>query len=173
MCFTMSSRAVMMFLLCVTLLLSLAACAPAIETDESDWADAITLGSTESTSSTTGSTGTTESTGSSTTGSTKSSASSATTTASKTTSRSSATATSKTTVKTTGTTGTADISVGYVNASTLHVRSGPGSSYESIGGLQRGDQVTVTGRSGDWYVIRFGDTEAYVSAQYISSTPVE
>lgn len=61
-------------------------------------------------------------------------------------------------------------SVGWITADSLRVRGGAGLSYEVIGGLKEGDQVNITGKSGDWYTIRFGDTTGYISAQYVAFT---
>ena len=165
-----------LFSLCILLLLVLTACAPAIETDESTWVDEITLNTTEETtlgtttaSSASESEAITTTTAATTAGTTGSAAASSTTTTTATTTAGTTTTTRATTA---GTTVGADITVGYVNATTLNVRPEPNTVCEPIGGLKHGEQVTVLGRSGDWYVIRFGEGQAYVSAQYISSTPV-
>lgn len=167
-----------LFSLCILLLLVLTACAPAIETDESTWVDEITLNTTEETTlgttttssvSDTETEATTTTTAATTTGTTGSSAASSATT---TTADATTTTTTTTRATTAGSTAGADITVGYVNATTLNVRPEPNTVCEPIGGLKHGEQVTVLGRSGDWYVIRFGEGQAYVSAQYISSTPV-
>ena len=57
--------------------------------------------------------------------------------------------------------------IGYVNATTMHIRSGPGTDYGAIGGLKMGDQVKILGKEGDWYKIEFKETGGYVSAQFI------
>ena len=62
--------------------------------------------------------------------------------------------------------------VGYVNATTMHIRSGPGTDYGAIGGLKMGDQVKILGKEGDWYKIEFKETGGYVSAQFIQGSPV-
>jgi len=56
---------------------------------------------------------------------------------------------------------------GTVNASALNVRSGPGTNYSRIGVLSRGAKVTITGESGGWYKINYGNGTGYVSKQYI------
>ncbi len=63
----------------------------------------------------------------------------------------------------------------YVNATSLNVRSGPGTSYQAIAKLSQGTSVTIigeqTGTDGVlWYQIRFtgsGELTGYVSSQYI------
>ena len=59
--------------------------------------------------------------------------------------------------------------VGWITADSLRVRGGAGMQYDIIGGLAQGDRVEITGKSGDWYAIRFGETETgYVSGQYLT-----
>lgn len=74
-----------------------------------------------------------------------------------------------TTVKTAATTTTLP-SVGWITADSLRVRGGAGLSFEVIGGITGGERVQITGKTGDWYAIRFGDTIGYVSAQYVGFT---
>ncbi len=170
--------------LAVLLLVSLTACAPNITSDEGTWQTAITAGDkpgesttskTETTTSTTGTSSTTAST-------TEVDDTTTSQSTSGTTSKSSTTKTSKSTTSTTKSTtkpttapssSPSDLKEGYCSASSLYVRTGPGTNYESIGGLVRGDKVTITGRSGDWYIIDFNGESAYVSAQYISASPIE
>lgn len=61
--------------------------------------------------------------------------------------------------------------VGYINSTTLNVRPSAGTAGIPIGGLRWGESVTVTGREGDWYQIRFGDGVGYIHAQYVQETP--
>lgn len=65
---------------------------------------------------------------------------------------------------------TAPPSVGWITADSLRVRKGAGLSFEVIGGLAEGDRVQITGKSGDWYSIAFGDTTGFISAQYVTFT---
>ena len=70
---------------------------------------------------------------------------------------------------------TGDLTTGWCNAPTMHIRSGPGTDYQAIGGLKNGEQVTILGREGDWYKISFAKGPGgvgYVNAQYISGTVV-
>ncbi|MDD2363060.1 MAG: SH3 domain-containing protein [Oscillospiraceae bacterium] len=73
---------------------------------------------------------------------------------------------------TTGTIPEGTPSVGWCNADSLRVRSGPGTEYNGIGGLKHGEKVTIVGREGDWYKIEFKDDFAFVSAQFIQSTEI-
>lgn len=59
-------------------------------------------------------------------------------------------------------------STGTVTASSLNVRTGPGTSYTRIKTISKGTAVTVLGTSGDWYYISVGGQNGYVSAEYIS-----
>lgn len=63
-----------------------------------------------------------------------------------------------------------------VNATNLNVRSGPGTTYQSVGKLSHGTAVTVIGEQAAdgvrWYQIRFtgsggAETTGYVSSQFI------
>lgn len=58
-----------------------------------------------------------------------------------------------------------------VNTSALNVRSGPGTSYNVVGGLSRGASANVVGSSGKWYKISYGGGYGYISSSYTSSAP--
>ena len=63
---------------------------------------------------------------------------------------------------------------GYVNTpSGVNVRTGPGTNYAKIGAIAYNKAVTITGSSGNWYIIKYGSSKGYVSKDYItvSSTP--
>lgn len=82
------------------------------------------------------------------------------------------TTTTTTAAMTTTTTAAAiEPAVGYINATTLHVRPNPNTEGEPIGGLKYGDRVELLGREGDWYKIPFKDGTAYISAQFVQDTP--
>lgn len=53
---------------------------------------------------------------------------------------------------------------GTVIASVLNVRSGPGTDYDVVYTLNRGDKVKINSKNGDWYEI---DHKRFVSAKYI------
>ena len=59
---------------------------------------------------------------------------------------------------------------GTVNASSLNVRSGPGSSYSKLGTLSSGKQVTILDTQNDWHRIDFNGKTGYVSTQYVTVT---
>lgn len=52
-----------------------------------------------------------------------------------------------------------------------NVRSVPSTESQDtvIGGVTYGEQVTVKGKSGDWYIIDYNGQDAYVSAEFIST----
>ncbi len=60
--------------------------------------------------------------------------------------------------------------VGYVNASLLNIRTGPGTSYGIMGQLASGDGVDITEADGEWYQIIIGSGFGYVHSSYISTT---
>lgn len=51
----------------------------------------------------------------------------------------------------------------------VNVRSGPSTSYSIVGGLNRGDQVTRIGKSGNWTKITWGNGSAYVFSKYLQT----
>lgn len=54
----------------------------------------------------------------------------------------------------------------YIRAKTdgLNLRSGPGTGYASVGYINKGDMVTLTGKSGNWYKTVYKNKTAYISA---------
>ncbi len=55
-----------------------------------------------------------------------------------------------------------------VTASSLNIRSGPGTSYGILGTFSNGEIVTVSAISNDWATISYNGTTAYISASYLS-----
>ena len=65
---------------------------------------------------------------------------------------------------------------GKLNAGGVNFRTGPGTSYKSLGKLNKDTTVTVLGKSGDWYkvTVNSSGTTGYVFAKYVtivSTTP--
>ena len=56
------------------------------------------------------------------------------------------------------------------NGGKVNVRSGPDSSYSSIGKLASGTQVSVLLKGNGWYLISGGGYEGYMSTKYLSGT---
>jgi uncharacterized protein YgiM (DUF1202 family) len=62
---------------------------------------------------------------------------------------------------------------GYVSAkSALNVRSGPATSYKKLGTLKHRAKVTVTGKSGSWYRIKYKSGAGFITKKYIKITSV-
>ena len=49
----------------------------------------------------------------------------------------------------------------------MRVRSGPGTTYGILGGLNTGAALTVTGDAGDWYQVSYGGGTGYVYKTYL------
>ncbi len=57
---------------------------------------------------------------------------------------------------------------GTVTGSGVNMRSGPGTSYSVLATLPKNTSVTLAGRSGGWYKVRYGSLTGYVSGDYIT-----
>lgn len=55
-----------------------------------------------------------------------------------------------------------------VTASSVRLRSGPGTDYKELTALSKGTSVTLQGQSGDWYKVRYGSYAGYMHGDYIS-----
>ncbi len=53
-----------------------------------------------------------------------------------------------------------------ITASSLHVRSGPGTKYSTLGYLKKGDQAVAVELSGGWYKIEYKGKYGYISSKY-------
>ena len=60
----------------------------------------------------------------------------------------------------------------WVTASTMHIRSGPGTDYEAIGGTKYGERLQILAKEGDWYQVQILGLVGYVSGQYLSFTEI-
>ena len=56
------------------------------------------------------------------------------------------------------------------NGGRVNVRSGPGSSYSSVGNLASGTQVSILLKGNGWYMISAGGLEGFMSTQYLSGS---
>lgn len=65
------------------------------------------------------------------------------------------------------------IGLGTVTANSLNVRSGPSTSYSTVGSLSNGTTVEILSRENNWYKISANNLTGYVSASYISLSPLE
>lgn len=59
------------------------------------------------------------------------------------------------------------IKKGKVTASVLNVRRDPSTRRKPIGRLKRGTRVQILDRAGNWYKVKSGDLEGYVSGDYV------
>lgn len=57
--------------------------------------------------------------------------------------------------------------VGSVTGDDVRMRSGPGTSYSTIGYYNTGTQVKITGKTGNWYAVTVNGTKGYMSADYV------
>ena len=62
----------------------------------------------------------------------------------------------------------ADSNMGEVTANSLNVRSGPSTSYISIGALKKGDKVEIISSDNNWHKIKYGSKNGWVCGRYIS-----
>ena len=59
-------------------------------------------------------------------------------------------------------------SIGTVNCSSLNMRSKADKSSKALQTLNKGDEVTILGTSGDWYKITYGKYTGFVMKKYIT-----
>lgn len=63
-----------------------------------------------------------------------------------------------------------DFSTGLVTATTLNVRSGPGTNYPIIATVKKNEYIRVFAGIGDWYVVQVeGDYVGVVSKKYVKA----
>ena len=61
-----------------------------------------------------------------------------------------------------------DFTTGIVTATTLNVRSGPGTYYKVIATVKKNEYIRVFAGIGDWYIIQTdGDSVGAVSKKYV------
>jgi len=56
------------------------------------------------------------------------------------------------------------------SSSTLNVRNGAGTSFGVIGGLKKGESVSIVGSIGSWYKIKYNSSYGYVSSSFINTS---
>ena len=61
----------------------------------------------------------------------------------------------------------------YVNATKLNIRSIPSSKGNVVGKLTTNEKVSVTGISGNWASVSYGNMSGWVSRQYLADKPKE
>ena len=58
---------------------------------------------------------------------------------------------------------------GYVYAGTVNLRSGPDTDYELVAEYERGDKLTITGETGEWYRVEIDGAEGYMLKEYVKT----
>lgn len=72
---------------------------------------------------------------------------------------------------TTTTTGTTSLSgTGTITGSSVRMRSGAGTNYSILATFAKGTKMEVTGKTGNWYAVKYDGKSGYVSADYLSFT---
>jgi len=66
-------------------------------------------------------------------------------------------------------TGTAIAATGTVTGNSVRIRNGASGDSTAITSLGQGEQVEVIGEEGNWYHIKYGDIEGYMSKDYIET----
>ncbi len=61
----------------------------------------------------------------------------------------------------------------YVSGGTVNMRKGPGTGYGVIKVLRGGDEITCYELTDDWYRIKAGSDEGYISSKYVTTTKPE
>ncbi len=59
---------------------------------------------------------------------------------------------------------------GVITGNYVNLRSGPATSYASLGTYNNGTKMTITGQSGDWYAVTYNGVKGYVYKQYLSTS---
>lgn len=62
--------------------------------------------------------------------------------------------------------------VGYVTGDEVRLRSGAGTEYPTLAYFDKGTELTITDKSGDWYAVTIDKMSGYMSAMYVSKEPV-
>ena len=65
-----------------------------------------------------------------------------------------------------------ELGYGVVNASSVNMRSGPGTSYKSLGKSKSGDLAYIIGINKQWYKVIWNETICYIRSDYLELTEV-
>lgn len=60
-----------------------------------------------------------------------------------------------------------------VDVSSLKVRSGPGLTYDSIGVVQKNEELVVIGKENDWLQVKYGNSSGWVASWYTTSESID
>ena len=61
----------------------------------------------------------------------------------------------------------------YINGSSVYIRNEPSTDASIVISLIRNTDVTVTGENGDWYKVKYGDSEGYIFKELLSDEQTE
>lgn len=61
----------------------------------------------------------------------------------------------------------------YVKNSSINVRSGPSTSYSKLGSLSRASEVSITGKTSNWYRVSYKGKVGYIRSDLLSDTKPE
>lgn len=59
---------------------------------------------------------------------------------------------------------------GYINGTSVRMRSGPSTTSGILGTYNTGTAMTITGSSGNWYAVSYNGTNGYVCKDYMTTT---
>ena len=65
-----------------------------------------------------------------------------------------------------------ELGYGKVNATRVNLRTGPGTSYSSIGKANTGDKAYIIGLNNQWYKVIFGSSICYIRSDYLDLTEI-
>ena len=63
--------------------------------------------------------------------------------------------------------------IAFVNATSLRLRSGPGTSYTTLNYARNGEVVVLLGKTGDWYQVNYNLQIGYMHKDYLQVTTRE
>ena len=63
--------------------------------------------------------------------------------------------------------------IGFVSASSLRLRSGPGSGYTTVSYASKDEVVILLGKSGDWYKVIYNLKEGYMHSDWLKASAKE
>ncbi len=66
----------------------------------------------------------------------------------------------------------AELGYGTVNGNQVNLRTGPGTSYRSLGQASKGEKVYIIGINAGWYKVIWGDSVCYIRSDYVTLTEI-
>ena len=65
-----------------------------------------------------------------------------------------------------------ELGYGMVNDTQVNMRSGPGTSYKSLGKFTKGEKAYIIGINNCWYKVIYNDTICYIRSDYLDVTEI-